>query len=120
MRYPAISGIFTGDVRIQAAYRNQWASVTTPYKTTAVSAELKKHVGFGDDYITIGLQLSNDVAGDLNFGVLQLLPAINYMKSVNQGNGYLSAGFMAAKYLPRIKKWVLLTISRSVVMNHLL
>ncbi len=95
LRNPAISGIFTGDVRIQAAYRNQWASVTTPYKTTAVSAELKKHVGFGDDYITIGLQLSNDVAGDLNFGVLQLLPAINYMKSVNQGNGYLSAGFMA-------------------------
>lgn len=95
LRNPAISGIFTGDVRIQSAYRNQWASVTTPYKTTAVSAELKKHVGFGDDYITIGLQLSNDVAGDLNFGVLQLLPAINYMKSVNQGNGYLSAGFMA-------------------------
>ncbi len=95
LRNPAIAGIFTGDLRVQAAYRNQWASVTTPYKTMALSGELKKHVGFGDDYITIGLQVSNDVAGDLNFGVLQLLPAVNYMKSVNQGNGYLSAGFMA-------------------------
>ena len=94
MRNPAIAGIFTGDIRVQAAYRNQWASVTTPYKTMALSAELKKAVGFNDDYVTIGLQLNNDVAGDLNFGVLQLLPAINYMKSVNQGNGYLSAGFM--------------------------
>ncbi len=94
MRNPAIAGIFTGDIRVQAAYRNQWASVTTPYKTMALSAELKKAVGFNDDYVTIGLQLNNDIAGDLNFGVLQLLPAINYMKSVNQGNGYLSAGFM--------------------------
>lgn len=95
LRNPAIAGIFTGDIRVQAAYRNQWASVTTPYKTMALSTELKKSVGYNDDYITIGLQLNNDVAGDLNFGVLQLLPAINYMKSVNQGNGYLSAGFMA-------------------------
>jgi len=95
LRNPAIAGIFNGDIRIQSAYRNQWASVTTPYKTMALSAELKKSVGFNDDYVTIGMQLSNDVAGDLNFGVLQLLPSINYMKSINQGNGYLSAAFMA-------------------------
>jgi len=30
LRNPALAGIFTGDVRIQAVYRTQWASVTVP------------------------------------------------------------------------------------------
>jgi hypothetical protein len=33
LRNPSLAGIFTGDVRIQAVYRDQWNSVTTAYKT---------------------------------------------------------------------------------------
>jgi hypothetical protein len=28
MRNPALAGVFTGDLRVSGAYRNQWASVT--------------------------------------------------------------------------------------------
>jgi hypothetical protein len=33
LRNPALAGIFTGDVRFTASYRNQWQSVTIPYRT---------------------------------------------------------------------------------------
>lgn len=95
LRNPAIAGLFQGDVRIQSAYRRQWESVTTPYKTMALSTEVKFPVGAGNDYFTTSLQITNDLAGDAYFSRLQLLPAVNFLKSLNDGYSYLSAGFIA-------------------------
>ena len=39
LRNPALAGIFSGDLRIQAVYRNQWNSVTVPYQTTSLNGE---------------------------------------------------------------------------------
>ena len=36
LRNPALAGIFSGDLRIQAVYRNQWNSVTVPYQTSSI------------------------------------------------------------------------------------
>ncbi len=33
LRNPALAGLFTGDLRIQAVYRTQWQSVSVPYQT---------------------------------------------------------------------------------------
>ena len=41
LRNPALAGIFNGDVRLTASYRNQWQSVTVPYRTLALSTEIK-------------------------------------------------------------------------------
>lgn len=95
LRNPAIAGLFSGDVRVQMAYRRQWESVTTPYKTMALSSEVKFPVGAGNDYLTTSIQITNDVAGDAYFSRLQLLPAFNFLKSLNDGNSYLSAGVIA-------------------------
>lgn len=95
LRNPALAGIFAGDIRLTAAYRNQWQSVTVPYRTFGLGAEYKKPVGVNsDDFITIGLQATNDVAGDSRLSRTQLLPVMNYHKSIN-GSGYISAGIMA-------------------------
>ena len=94
LRNPAIAGIFTGDIRVQGAYRSQWSSVTVPYKTMALSSEVKFPVSSGNDYFTVALQLSNDVAGDANLRRTQILPAFNYLKSLNEGTSYISAGFI--------------------------
>lgn len=95
LRNPALAGIFTGDYRIEAVYRNQWNSVTIPYQTGALSGEIKFPVGQKYDYITGGLQLTYDVAGTSHFQTTQLLPVINYHKSLSGSrNMYLSVGFM--------------------------
>lgn len=95
LRNPALAGIFTGDYRINAAYRNQWNNVTIPYQTGALSGEIKFPIGQNHDYLTGGLQLTYDIAGASHFQTTQVLPVINYHKSLSDiRNMYLSIGFM--------------------------
>ncbi len=96
LRNPALAGIFNGDLRINAVYRNQWQSITVPYQTSAASVEAKFPIGNADDYLTVGAQFTNDVAGDVKLKRTQILPVINFHKSLNADyDSYLSAAFMA-------------------------
>jgi type IX secretion system PorP/SprF family membrane protein len=95
LRNPSLAGIFTGDIRVQAVYRDQWNSVTTAYKTTSVNAEYKIPIGKSADFITPGIQIMHDRAGSVSWVSTHILPAINYHKSLsNEKNRYLSLGFM--------------------------
>lgn len=95
LRNPSLAGIFTGDIRVQAVYRDQWNSVTTAYKTTSVNAEYKIPIGNGSDFITPGIQLMHDRAGTVSWVSTHILPALNYHKSLStEKNRYLSIGFM--------------------------
>ena len=97
LRNPALAGIFAGDFRVTAAYRNQWQSVTTPYQTQALGVEFKKSLGENsDDFLTLGLQITNDKAGDSKLSKTQVLPVLNFHKSLNgDRDTYVSAGIMA-------------------------
>lgn len=111
LRNPALAGIFTGDVRVQSVYRNQWNSVTTPYQTGSINAEYKKPVGKGDDFLTIGGQILYDKAGTVALQSTHILPALNYHKSLSaERNQYLSLGFMGG--------WVQRSIDRSKVTTN--
>src|SRR5215210_7762258 len=57
LRNPSLAGIFTGDVRVQGVYRDQWNSFTNAYRSGSFNAEYKMPVGSGDDFITAGLQV---------------------------------------------------------------
>ncbi|MBL7738256.1 MAG: PorP/SprF family type IX secretion system membrane protein [Chitinophagaceae bacterium] len=96
LRNPALAGIFNGNVRFTAAYRNQWESITTPYRTMALGSEIKFFKGLAKgDFITAGMQITNDVAGDANLRRTQFLPVINYHKMLNEENmTFISAAFM--------------------------
>jgi type IX secretion system PorP/SprF family membrane protein len=90
LRNPALAGIFNGNVRFTTAYRNQWQSVTTPYRTMALGAEVKIFKGFtAGDFITTGMQVTNDVAGDSKLKRAQFLPFLNYHKLLNEDNSTL-------------------------------
>ena len=94
LRNPALAGLFTGDLRITSAFRNQWGSVTTPYRTQALGAELKFGVS-NVDYLTLGLQVTNDVAGDSKLGKTAILPTLTFHKSINgDKDSYISVGFL--------------------------
>jgi len=97
LRNPALAGLYSGDFRATAAFRNQWNSVTTPYQTQALGVELKFGTSqYSDNYLALGIQMTNDIAGDSKLGKTQLLPVLTYHHSLSEDNDtYLSAGFMA-------------------------
>ncbi len=103
LRNPALAGTYRGDIRITTAFRSQWNSVTVPYQTQALGAEVKFGVSSGsDDYASLGLQVTNDIAGDSKLGRTQLLPLLAYHKSLSSDNdSYLSLGFMGGFFQQR-------------------
>ena len=96
LRNPALAGIFNGDVRFTASYRNQWQSVTIPYRTFGLSSEIKfpLRVMNLDVTSTFGLELFRDVAGTSEFSTTQILPAENISIRTAE-NSFLSFAFMA-------------------------
>ena len=103
LRNPSLAGIFTGDIRVQAVYRDQWNSVTTAYKTASLNGEYKLPVGKSDDFLTLGLQMLYDRAGTVSWVSAHLLPALNYHKSLGtEKNRYLSLGFMGGPVQRRL------------------
>ncbi|HEX7691731.1 MAG TPA: PorP/SprF family type IX secretion system membrane protein [Sediminibacterium sp.] len=95
LRNPALAGLFTGDLRVSMAYRDQWGSITVPFRTASVSIEHKTPIGKHDDILTLGMQMSMDGAGDIRLKRTQLLPAINFHKSLNaERDTYLSLAVM--------------------------
>jgi type IX secretion system PorP/SprF family membrane protein len=95
LRNPSLAGIYTGDIRVQAVYRDQWNSVTDAYKTASLDGEYKMPIGKADDYITLGMQLLYDRAGTIAWTSTYVYPTINYHKSLStERNRYLSLGFM--------------------------
>ena len=95
LRNPSLAGIFSGDYRIQAVFHDQWNSFSNAYRTGSLNAEYKMPIGKGNDFLTTGLQVVYDKAGSAALSTTELLPALNYHKSLsNEKTMYLSLGFM--------------------------
>lgn len=92
---PAFTGNFSGRMRASAIYRDQWRSVTVPFKTIAVSVDAPIVNDLTtDDYLAAGVQLYNDRAGDANLSNLSALASIAYHKFLGASvNKALSVGF---------------------------
>lgn len=80
---PALAGVFGGDMRFVANYRNQWRSVPVKYETFAGSIENKfyfkkdkndpLHVKtLYNKYITGGLMVNHDKQGSLDLTTIQI------------------------------------------------
>ncbi len=94
LRNPALAGVFIGDVRVQSVYRNQWQSVTVPYRTSGISAEVNFPVNDYGHYLTVGAQILHDVAGDSKLTRTHFLPVLTYHVPINGDELYLSGSFM--------------------------
>jgi len=94
---PAITGLFEGDLRLNAHYRSQWGSITVPYRTLAASGDLQITSGlFENDVVGGGLFIYSDKAGDIDFSTNQINLSFAYHKSLSAyANHYLSVGFVA-------------------------
>ena len=66
------------DTRIIANYKNQWASVTTPFVTYGISIERAiKHLKLKKSYMGMALAIYNDKAGDAGLGSLMANLGVN-------------------------------------------
>jgi type IX secretion system PorP/SprF family membrane protein len=91
---PSQTGAFNGDFRLLANYRDQWGSISSPYKTFAFSYDMglmKKKRGTG--FLGAGISFLNDRAGTSQLGLNQLNLSLAYHLSVSDNNT-LSAGIM--------------------------
>jgi type IX secretion system PorP/SprF family membrane protein len=105
LRNPALAGLFSGDVRVQGVYRNQWNSISFPFQTGSLNMEYKFAVRNSDDFMTAGMQVHYDKAGSVALTTSHLLPAVNYHKSLSQRrNTYLSLGFMGGPVSRRLDR----------------
>src|ERR1043165_10057370 len=74
LRNPSLAGIYTGDIRVQTVYRDQWNSVTNAYKTASLDGEYKMPVGKSNDFVTLGMQLLYDKAGTISWTSTYVYP----------------------------------------------
>src|SRR5690554_2606180 len=79
---PAFNGSFDADYRLNANYKNQWSSISEPYKTISFSAEAKS-IFKKQNNIHIGLILFNDEAGLGGLQTTQFALNIAYSYKLN-------------------------------------
>lgn len=88
---PAYSGFFDGQGRFGIVYRNQWASVTTPFQTLSATAELsvfrskRNHNG-----LSASLWVSNDRAGQLDYGSTSASAILSFFQALGDGENLVS------------------------------
>ena len=76
---PALSGGFDGGIRALANYRDQWRSISTPYKTFAFSYDMSVlRKGPLSNFLGVGLSVVSDKAGDTQLGLNQVNLSLAY------------------------------------------
>ncbi len=95
---PAMTGVFEGRWRVNANYREQWASVlgSTPFRTIGAGFDMRYKI-VGDDYMGIGISALRDEVGDGVFTTNRGHLNLSYMKQLSGGryspnDQYLVAG----------------------------
>ena len=70
---PALTGNFNNNFRVVANHRNQWSSITVPYKTFSFSFDSRiAKTPIKKTYAGVGILFNTDKAGDASFGTNQI------------------------------------------------
>ncbi len=85
---PGMLGLFDGEVRLAANFRDQWTSALggKPLRTMAASGELRYNVR-GKDYIGVGLTALQDEGGQASFRQNRLGLGVSLQKYLGGGRG---------------------------------
>ena len=99
---PALTGVSKGDMRFSGIFRSQWSSANSPYKTIWISGENRFYnVTHENWWLSGGLNLFYDKAGDSNLATTSVLFSGSYTKMLNKFNFLtlgLSGGFGQRKF----------------------
>lgn len=90
---PAYSGFYQGEGRFGVVYRNQWASVSIPYQTLALTGEMALWRSGGRRGLSAGLAVFDDHAGTLHYGTTSGHLSLAYYHAADRsGSSILSFG----------------------------
>lgn len=97
---PALTGNFTGDLRIINNYRTQWSSVSKPFVTYSLGADMPLHLRKGQhssrDFFALGINANVDKAGSSGLRNNSYLLNGSYNKSLDgSGKSFFSFGLAA-------------------------
>jgi len=70
---PAMAGGSDGEYRASAIYRSQWGSISNPYRTAALSFDMRTQKN-----LALGVQLQHQSAGDGGFNYLNASATVAY------------------------------------------
>ncbi len=106
---PALAGN-THDIQANANYKNQWGSVTSPYKTIAVSVDgrLTKKDNAKSGFWVGALNFYNDKAGDASLGTTQLNATCGYYITTSEKSALgvaFQGGFANRSINPGVLTW---------------
>ena len=92
---PAMTGVFEGQFRFTANYRDLYSSVlaNNPYRTLTAGLEIKSSVARGD-FATFSLNMLRDRAGEANFQRSRVTIGGSYMKQIDGSRRSRDAQFL--------------------------
>ncbi len=94
---PAYAGYFDGDYRFGGNHRNQWKSVTTPFKT--FSGYFDMHIPFpgsSNSRLGTGILFNSDKAGDSEYGVTRGAVSVSWIHAAGGDSmHFFSVGLQA-------------------------
>lgn len=91
---PALTGVFDGQMRLQASYRNQWKLPGANFKTYAAAMDIKAFEVADNGTFGLGVSVFGDQGGDLDFGTRSGSLSISFLQLVGRNRGhFLSTGF---------------------------
>ncbi len=88
---PALTGMFNGNTRIHANYRQQWASVPVDYVSADIGADFKLRNKKNKNYLGVGALFNYDTAGDLDLQFTGLNGFVSYTINISE-NKYITPG----------------------------
>jgi len=93
---PSYAGMFEGDYRAGAGYRQQWRTVPVNYKTLSGWGDMKIQGPFRSEkkFLSCGIVFYNDKAGDLRYGFTQVQIPLSFHYAVDSSL-HFSAGISA-------------------------
>jgi type IX secretion system PorP/SprF family membrane protein len=91
---PSNSGMFDGDYRVSANFRDQWRVVPVPYTTVSLGAEMRNRFKYiQGDYTGAGVLFNYDLAGDSKFTTTQFYIPVSYLKKIgSDSNLFIGIG----------------------------
>lgn len=94
---PALTGVSNGDLRFVSNYRNQWQSISSPYRTISAGYDMSLYPKeSSNDFWGAGIVFNSDKSGDSKLGLTQVNLSGSYSKSLNGSlSNFITLGFQA-------------------------
>jgi type IX secretion system PorP/SprF family membrane protein len=87
---PALTGVMNGDARVNANYKNQYATIDNAYQTTALSADFRP-----TNQVGLGLNVLNQSAGTAGYNYFSAYGTMSYAITLSSDGKRLNFGLQA-------------------------